>query len=129
MGVQYAERLSETLLNPFWKDFMKHWSKFGKVVRIENIKQILDSPLWLNSNIGSGKLYIKDWYEKGIKSVYDLTDVSSNWCEFNRLMEICKIRGTVLDHVHVLSKTDNDWKLKINNIQASVNKWLHVMCM
>ena len=78
MGTQYAERLTETLINPFWKDLMKHWSDFGKVVRIENIKQILDSPLWLNGNIGSGKLYIKDWYEKGIKSVYDLIDANGN---------------------------------------------------
>ena len=43
MEAQYAERLTETLINPFWKDFMKHWSDVGKVVRIENIKQILDS--------------------------------------------------------------------------------------
>ena len=77
MGTQYAERLTETLINPFWKDLMKHWSDFGKVVRIENIKQILDSPLWLNCNIGSGKLYIKDWYEKGIKSAYDLRTSNS----------------------------------------------------
>ena len=41
MGTQYAERLTETLINPFWKDLMKHWSDFGKVVRIENIKQII----------------------------------------------------------------------------------------
>ena len=39
MGTQYAEWLTETLINPFWKDFMKHWSDFGKVVRIENINQ------------------------------------------------------------------------------------------
>ena len=49
------------------------------MVRIENIKQILDSPLWLNGNIGSVKLYIKDWYETGIKSVYDLIDANGNW--------------------------------------------------
>ena len=124
MGTQYAERLTETLINPFWKDLMKHWSDFGKVVRIENIKQILDSPLWLNGNIGSGKLYIKDWYEKGIKSVYDLIDANGNWYEFNRLKEIYKIRGTVLDHVHVLSKIPNDWKFIINNnkVYSSLNK-------
>ena len=124
MGTQYAERLTETLINPFWKDLMKHWSDFGKVVRIENIKQILDSPIWLNGNIGSGKLYIKDWYEKGIKSVYDLIDANGNWYEFNWLKEIHKIRETVLGYVHFLSKIPNDWKFIINNhkVYSSLNK-------
>ena len=103
---------------------MKLWSDFGKVVRIEKIKQILDSPLWLNCNIGSGKLYIIDWYEKRIKSVLDLIDTNSNRYEFNGLKEIYKIRGTVLDPVHVLSKIPNDWKFKINNnkVYSSLNK-------
>ena len=75
-------------------------------------------------NVGNGKFYIKDWYEKEIKSVYDLIDVNSNWYKCNRLKDIYKIRGTVLDNFHVLSGIPNDWKFIMNNnkVYSSLNR-------
>ena len=51
IGGSYAFKLSSELQNPFWKDLMHIWTEFCKILPVENIGQILDSPLWHNENI------------------------------------------------------------------------------
>ena len=60
---------------------------FCKKVKIESVKQILDSPLWFNSNFNIGNRFIKDWFQKGITTIYDLIDRNGNWYDFERLKE------------------------------------------
>ena len=72
IGGSYAFKLSSELQNPFWKDLMHIWAEFCKILPVENIGQILDSPLWHNENIGRGKILFKNWHEKGIRVVFDI---------------------------------------------------------
>ena len=115
IGRQYAESWSNHLTYPFWKDILSHWTLFCKQVKIESINQIFESPLWLNANINSGKLFIKDWFQKGTKSIYDLIDGHGEWYAFEWLKVVCGIRGTFLDYLNVLNKIPNTWKDIINN--------------
>ena len=72
IGGSYAFKLSSELQNPFWKDLMDIWAEFCKILPVENIGQILDSPLWHNENIGRVTIFKKNWHENGIRVVYDI---------------------------------------------------------
>lgn len=49
------------LMNPFWKDLVISWNHFCKAVRIETQEDILNCPVWFNSNMNKGQnLYIKE---------------------------------------------------------------------
>ena len=87
VGGQYAESLINRFFNPFWKDLLGHWALFFVKKEVEAVKQILDSPLWFNSNFNIGKLIFKDWFQKGITTIYDLIDRNGNWIDFEKLKE------------------------------------------
>ena len=96
VGWQYAESLINQLNNPLWKDPLDHWALFCKTVKIESVKHILDSPLWFNSNFNIGNRSIKDWFQKGITTIYDLIDRNGNWYDFESLKTAYGIGGIFL---------------------------------
>ena len=114
VGGQYAESLINQLNNPFWKDLLGHWAFFCEKVKTESVKQILDSPLWFNSNFNIGNRFIKVWFQKGITTIYDLIDRNGNWYDFERLKEACGIKSTFLNYLNVLNCIPNAWKDVIN---------------
>ena len=57
VGGNFASKLSDELQNPFWKDLMHVWAEFCRLVQVEDINQIIESPLWFNDNIGRGKIF------------------------------------------------------------------------
>ena len=60
------------------------WAYVCKCFKVESVFQILNFPLWFNSNLTNGDyFYIKDWYNKGLKHVSDLTDEHGNFYEFD----------------------------------------------
>ena len=88
---------------------------FVKKVKIESVKQILDSPLWFNSNFDIGNRFIKDWFQKGITTIYNLIDRNGNWYDFERLKEAYGIKGIFLNYLTVLNSIPNAWKEVIND--------------
>ena len=40
--------LVTNISNPFWKDLLLSWASFCEIFKTENIKQVLDSPIWCN---------------------------------------------------------------------------------
>ena len=97
---------------------------FCKKVKIEPVKQILDSPLWFNSNFNIGNRFIKDWFQKGITTIYDLIDRNGNWYDFERLKEAYGIKGTFLNYLNVLNSIPNSWKdvINENKVYSILNK-------
>ena len=67
-----AAKLSSDLQNPLWKDLLHVWAEFCNILSVENIGQILESPLWYNENIGRGNFILKHWFDNGIRVVYDI---------------------------------------------------------
>ena len=114
-GDNYASIKSEEVKSPFWKDLLNSWKIFCKSAKIHALEDILYSPLWYNSNLQHGQyVYLKDWYNKGIRNVIDLLDTDGNFYLFPQLQEIYNIRGTFLDHASLLRKIPAQWKLKNN---------------
>ena len=78
IGGSYAFKLSSELQNSFWRDLMHIWAECCKILPVENIGQILDSPLWHNESIGRGKILFKNWHEKCIRVVFDTCIIGQN---------------------------------------------------
>ena len=54
-----------------------------EILKIDNIKEILASPVWYNSNLIRGRtFFIKDWFNKGVRFISDLLDRNGNIYEF-----------------------------------------------
>ena len=62
---------------------MHIWAEFCKNLPVENIGQIIDSPLWHNENIDRGKILFKNWHEKGIRVVFDILVKMANFTRLN----------------------------------------------
>ena len=109
-----AAKLSSNLQNPFWKDLMQVWSEFCEAVPVENIKQILICPIWHNDRIGNGQLFLRNWWDMGIRVINDLISEEGIFYSFEQLKAKYNIRGTFLDYQHVLNNISQVWKDQIN---------------
>ena len=113
-GENYAELKANEILNPFWKDTLKSWKHFCKQVEVDTLEDILNSPLWLNSHLPhSQNMYIKEWYDKGVRNISDLIDSDGNFYQLEELKTTYNIRGTFLDYHSILRRIPDGWKNKI----------------
>ena len=129
LGGSYAAKLSNELQNPFWKDLMKVWAEFCKILPVEDISQILESPLWYNDNIGRGKIFFKNWHDRGIRVVSDILSETGDIYTLEQLKTMYGIRGTFLDYQHVLNNICQSWKTQINeNVVFILENKMNVIC-
>ena len=123
-GENYAELKTKDLTNPFWKDILKSWKHFCQSVEPETLEDILNSPLWLNTHIAQGQnIYIREWYDKGIRNIIDLINLDRNFYQLDELKEKYNVHGTFLDYNSILRKLPADWKTKINQNRLSCQTW------
>ena len=88
-GQGYPSLLLTNTSNPFWKGLLLSWASFCEIFKIENVKQVLDSPIWYNSKLSRGRsFYSKNWFEKGIRLISDLIDENGNIYQFERFKDI-----------------------------------------
>lgn len=114
-GDNYANLKAEELINPFWRDLLKSWKSFCKSVEIESLQDILYSPVWFNSKFLNGQnIFIKEWYNKGIRNIIDLLNSEGQFYEFHDLQVKYNIHGTFLEYHSLLRKIPAQWKTKIN---------------
>ena len=101
----------------FGKTFFKIGQIFVRVLKIDSINQILDSPLWYNENLLNGiDFCIRDWHDKGIVLVSDITDGEGNIYQFEALKTKYNLRGTYLDFQAFIRRIPEVWKNEINYI-------------
>ena len=61
MGDSYTISKIGEIKNPFWKDLLKNWMHFSKIIKIEKLEDILYSPIWYNSKLIQGQnFFIKE---------------------------------------------------------------------
>ena len=77
---------------------MHTWAEFCKILPVKNIGQVLESPLWYNENLGQGKAFFKNWYEKGIQVLLDIISEDGEFYTFEELKAKYDIKGTFLDY-------------------------------
>ena len=115
LGDGYFKSISKTLFNPFWNDLVKSLHKFYSVLKIEEIEDIIYSPLWCNTNLSEdGTFLIKSWFEKGIRNVIDILDANGDIYNFEQLKETYSLKGTFLDYQGLIRKLPRTWLEAIN---------------
>ena len=56
---------------------------------------MLYSPIWFNSNLNRGaNLFIKDWLERGVRSIIDLYNLNGELYTFGEFRELYNVQGT-----------------------------------
>ena len=107
-------KLKSDLQNLFWKDLLHVWAEFCNILPVENIGQILVSPLWYNDKIGR-VFSLRNWYDNGIRVVYDIVAENGEFYTFKQLKVIYNIRSTFFDYQHMLNNISQSWKTQIND--------------
>ena len=117
-GDGYAKQKVIDLRNPFWSDILNSWKGFINNTKIENLTEILYSPIWFNSNLLRGEnLFIKNWYEKVLRTIIDLLNYNGDFYAFDEFKGMLNVQGAILDFQSVISKIPNGWKIKMNNFK------------
>ena len=74
-GDGHAKLCASNLSNPFWIDVLNSWKAFLKCNPASQTEDVLNSPIWFNSDMQHGKkVFIKNWYEKGIRNIVYLVN-------------------------------------------------------
>ena len=71
-------------VNLFWRDVFKCWYETTDNFKTTTYNAFLSTPIWFNNKIkiNNKHTFIKSWYEKGIKTISDLTDENGNMLSF-----------------------------------------------
>ena len=78
-GDDFIKKLLDVTTNPFWVDVLESWLYVVTSYINNNLQstyKVTSFPVWYSSKISVGKksLFIKTWYEKGVKVVNDFLD-------------------------------------------------------
>ena len=115
MGDNYAVSKVGEIKNPFWKDLLKTWMHFSKIIKTEKLEDILYSPIWYNSKLIQGQnFFIKEWYDKGVRQIIDLLDAVGKFYQYNGFKKMYNVNGTFLDYLSLLRNLPREWENKIN---------------
>ena len=73
-GDNYTYEISKNSHNIFWKEAILYLSELHKIVLNESSEDIMDAPLWYNSNIriDNKPTFMKKWNDKNILNIQDL---------------------------------------------------------
>jgi hypothetical protein len=116
-GDEYISYLLKNTFNPFWTDVFSSWLKVVHLQLTSNSQmqeKLLDIPVWYNSKIKVGKIhvFVKKWYEKGVKTINDFVDSNGNFLTLDGFKQIFH-----LDHVCYMQ-----YNSIINSISTLVKK-------
>ena len=108
--------------NKFWKDVFKSWCEYQKCLEPSNICDVISEPLWFNHNIKFE--FIKQWFNKGLRTIRDLLDDDGKLLSLNALKNKYNISCTFLDYHRLHMLIPQKWKNIIN--QSELNVYLAI---
>jgi hypothetical protein len=114
-GKMYCMSINNKIKNAFWIDVLKAYMIFVDKLCIDNFEQILHMPLFYNHcfSIGHRYIYIKSFYDKGIRFVKDILNEQGDFIEFN-LLEQCIGKQVNFLEYHGLKQAIKSYMLKLN---------------
>ena len=117
LGDCHFKSISKKLSNPFWKDLTYSLYLFCIAVKPQGIEDILCSPIWCNSNfsLNNETFIFKDWFDKGIRNIFDIVDINGHLYNFEELQRTYSLKGTFLDYQRLIRKIPKTWLETIND--------------
>ena len=78
LGNLNIKSIAHKCKNEFWKTALSALHDYLIKVTVDENYNVLNVPLWLNSNLSTYPLYIKSWHNKGISTLGDVLDSNHN---------------------------------------------------
>ena len=75
------------------------------------------STIWCNSNFSlhNETFIFKDWFDKGIRNIFDIVDINGHLYNFEELQRTYSLKGTFLDYQRLIRKIPKIWLETIND--------------
>ena len=122
LGVNFVKDLIKEVKNDFWIDVFKAWITFSKILEPEdNWADFLIQPLWCNdlTKVGGRSIFYKNWFEKGISHIIDLTDNNGQFLSFDDFSNRSGVKTNFLKYQGVIQMLK---KLKDKCIEGKTTK-------
>ena len=113
VGVQYIEYIH--IDNPFWRNVLYAWKRYSSKVNIKTLQDIVNEPLWFNTNFSNSNLCILQWARCNILSINNIINEEGNLFSFNEFKQKFNVRGTVLDYERLIRNIPEEWRSEIKN--------------
>ena len=121
--------------NIFWKDVLKAYMYYIKKLPIVSSRQILNMPLFYNTNfkINTKTIYITGLYNRGIRLVKDILDDNGNCITLNKLEAVVNTKINFLHYFSLHNAVKSYMKSKnfqfnecldIYNINPCINSYM-----
>ena len=112
--------LARNSKNEFWKSALFALKDYLAKVSLEESFNVLNVPLWLNSNISKYPIYLKSWSDKGISTIGDVLDSNYNMLSPEEIFNKYNVNTDFLTQLRlrrvVTSYISNNDILQINNL-------------
>ena len=120
LGPTWCEQLSISISNKFWKEVLKTWTNFCDRIPIKSDLDVFSSPIWYNSDISKGTLFLPNWFKKGVECVGDVVGDDGNFLDEKSLDQVygIKKKRNFLDTHRIKILTTK--YISAQNVQSSV---------
>ena len=100
----------------FYQQLLEYWFELYSV-EPENVKDIFEEPLWLNTNIvvGGYPIFYRKWWENNIKYIRDICSVHGTIMRKAELESNFSFVVNQMEYNSVVSAVPNRWRKTIKN--------------
>ena len=106
----------------FYQQLLEYWFELYSV-EPENVKDIFEEPLWLNTNIvvGGYPIFYRKWWENDIKYICDICSVDGTIMRKAELESTFSIVVDQMEYNSVVSAIPDRWRKLIKNQSVTFN--------
>ena len=118
-GMDYLLHLKQTCTNPFWQDVFKAFYLVNKSSNPTCFQDLLDTPLWFNTNVFSTRLHYPNWSRSELYFIRDIVDENGNILDYNLLNRIANVN--IIEYINTkihVSKYIQKFTFETNEIQT-----------
>ena len=106
MGHAALRRKATRIKNKFWSEVLFALADFKEVYRGE----VTTSPIFFSDVTKFKYTWIKEWYEKGVRTLNDLLKADGTLMGYDEIKETYKINASFLDYESLLRSVPMKWK-------------------
>ena len=103
LGGDWCKMLEKKIDNPFCKHIFKQWAQFCRQRTPENNSELIQSPLWFNSQISNVTLFLPKWQNKGITIIDDIVNPQGDILNCEEIKNMYQLRNIEFDYYRVRS--------------------------
>lgn len=118
-GKHYTEKIISQIKNKFWKNVLLAFSEFSSSIK-NDTEDYSKCPLFYNSNIliGNKSIFLKSWYDKGIRYINDILDENGRILNKATFEKISDMKVNYLHYMGMENAISKYLKLNDSSIEC-----------